>query len=420
MSVSKKEKNQKKKGCKPILWAGLGLLGLGMLGILLLYFLWLKPNLSRPLAEVLNLPADLLVTQEALILAPGQDESDPMGEQGTKTTPEQLSTEGTAEAAVPTTSGSSAVIGQTPVPPGSTEQSKATPTHTIEVPAYVKPTIPLGKEPICGEESEWIVLLVGVDYQGDGYLYGLADVIRLARIDFINGTINMLVLPRDLLVEVPVDRLKVEGPIKINQGYLFGTPGMGHYVGTGYGPGSLAEVIQYNFGVSADHYAVINFKTFVRFIDSIGGVEVDLPQRVTDPDFGTFPAGRQWLDGEQALNLARIRMLYSDAFRVNNQTLIIRAVLNKMIQPAMILKVPGLLVRFKDAFLTDLSIEQLTSLGLCFLNKFDTANLRTFAFPFELAQEGFAYIPTLSNNAFVYHWDLRLVDWIHETLVSEQ
>lgn len=383
-----------KRGRKVFLWIALSLLGLGMVGILLIYFLWLKPGISKPLAEGLNLPTNKVAL--------------PISTQGS---------ESTQVGVIPTNEGSKSTATQSSQ--GEPDDQPATPTSTKEVPVYVKPTIPANKEPICGKDSEWIVLLVGIDYQGDGYLYGLADVIRLARIDFINGTINMVGLPRDLLVDVPQESLNVQGPIKINQGYLFGTEGMGHYTGTGYGAGSLAEVIQYNFGISADHYAVINFNTFVKFIDAIGGIEVVLPQAVTDPISGDFHAGEQWLSGERALKLARIRTLYSDAFRVSNQTIIMRAILNKMMTPAMIVKVPGLLIRFKDAFLTDLSIEQLTGLGLCFLNKFDASDLDTHTIPSELLTSDSVFIPTLSNRAFVYQWDERLINWLHDTLVSE-
>jgi hypothetical protein len=90
-----------------------------------------------------------------------------------------------------------------------------------------------------------------------------------------------------------------------------------------------------------------------------------------------------------------------------------------MMTPAMILKMPGLLIRFKDAFLTDLSIEQLTSLGLCFLNKFDSSNLKTYTIPPDLLTSDSVYIPTLSNRAFVYRWDDRLIRWLHDALVAE-
>ena len=146
---------------------------------------------------------------------------------------------------------------------------------------------------------------------------------------------------------------------------------------------------------------------------------MDLPQAVTDPEFGDYHTGKQWLSGDRALKLARIRTLYSDAFRVSNQTIIMRAVLNKMMTPSMILKVPGLLIRFRNAFLTDLSIEQLTGLGLCFLNKFDSNNLKTHTIPSDLLTSDSVFIPTLSNRAFVYRWDNPLIQWLHDALVTE-
>lgn len=61
-----------------------------------------------------------------------------------------------------------------------------------------------------------------------------------------------------------------------------------------------------------------------------------------------------------------IREGYSDAFRVRNQTMIMRAALNKLIKPAYWLQVPVLLNEFGNSFLTDLSIEELTNLSVCF------------------------------------------------------
>jgi LCP family protein required for cell wall assembly len=271
---------------------------------------------------------------------------------------------------------------------------------------------------VCGKDAEWIVLMVAIDYRGEDYLYGLADVIRVIRVDFVDMTVNMVALPRDLMVEAPEGRFNVPDPYTINQAYLFGTPGMGHYQGSGLGAGALAEVIQYNFGVPIDHYGVIDFETFVNFIDAIGGVEVDLPRSAVGENM-SFPAGVQTLNGEQALELARTRKGYGDAFRVSNQTLIIQGVLNKLIQPAYWVQVPRLLDEFGGAFLSDLSIEQLGGLGVCFLRNFDTGDLHTFEPPADLLSGGRAFIPTLNDNAFVYRWDERLVEWVHESLIAD-
>ncbi|MFO7565550.1 MAG: LCP family protein, partial [Enhygromyxa sp.] len=135
--------------------------------------------------------------------------------------------------------------------------------------------------------------------------------------------------------------------------------------------------------------------------------------------FGDFPAGKQTLNGERALALSRIRIGYGDSFRVRNQTLIMRGVLNKMIQPANLVKVPTLLNQFSGTFLTDLSIDQLGSIGGCFLRNFDSQNLMTFEAPSDLLTSDSAFIPTLNNNAFVYRWDQELVEWIYQSLLGE-
>lgn len=337
-------------------------LGSVLIAFILLFFLWIRPAINKPISEPLSLPT-------------------------MASAPEEIA-----------------------------EQEP--PSNLEEVPLFTRPTLAPDVKPVCGKDGEWNVLMVGIDYRGDDYLYGLADVIRVIRVDFVNMTVNMVALPRDLIVEAPEGRFSAPDPYKINQAYLFGTPGMGHYAGTGLGAGALAEVIQHNFGVPIDHYGVINFQTFINFIDAIGGVEVDLPGPVAGPD-GGFAAGPQTLNGERALTLARIREGYGDAFRVRNQTLIMRAVLNKLIRPAYIVQVPSLLDDFSGAFLTDLSIEQIGSLGVCFLRNFDTKNLNTFEAPSNLLTSGREFIPTLDGNAFVYHWDGQFLDWLYQSLLGE-
>ena len=357
--------NNKKKIIKIVV----GVLGGLLITCLLLYFVWLRPALSKPISEPLALPS---------IAAPN--------------------TGGTTD--------------------GETEPPKV-PSNLVEVPIFTRPTPDPVAKPVCGKDAEWIVLMVGTDYRGDDYLYGLADVIRVIRIDFVNMTVNMVNLPRDLLVEAPEGRFRDPDPYKINQAYLFGTAGWQGYYGSGQGAGALAEVIQYNFGVPIDHYGVINFETFTTFINSMGGVEVDLPGPVAGGSLGDFPAGKQTLNGERALALSRIRTGYGDAFRVRNQTLIMRGVLNKLIQPKHLVQVPNMLNEFSGTFLTDLSREQLGNIGTCFLRNFDTKDLHTYEAPSELLTSGRAFIPTLNGNSFVYRWDEQFIEWIYASLMGE-
>ena len=151
------------------------------------------------------------------------------------------------------------------------------------------------------------------------------------------------------------------------------------------------------------------------------GVEVNLPQAVYDPSpsLGSFPAGPQTLSGERALALMRIRTNYSDAFRVSNQTLVMKAILNKLMQPATLVKVPSLLNQFSEAFLTDLSIDQIASLGMCFLRNFELDDRRSAQIPNELLTVDYPYIPSLDSTSYTYRWDQRTVEWIHQNLLSE-
>jgi len=273
----------------------------------------------------------------------------------------------------------------------------------------------LGQDSMCSDNSNISVLAVGIDYRGGDYLYGLADVIRFAEVDFNDQSINMIAIPRDLIVEIPPERFKVPGPYKVNQAYFFGTPGMENYSGEGNGADALNEVLEYNFGISADYYVVFNFQAFTAFVDAIGGVEVNLPEPVYGGSQGDFPQGGQTLTGERALALARIRENYSDEFRVGNQSLIIQAIFEKMLQPATLLKLPGLVGQFQDSILTNLPLDQISNLALCFRD-FDKESLVTHQVPSELLTLENLYLTSLNEFTYGFRWDDRLVDWIKSSL----
>lgn len=272
-------------------------------------------------------------------------------------------------------------------------------------------------KPVCGNDASWMFLLVGVD-QGSGYWYGLADVIRLVRIDFVNQKMNMVALPRDMIIEMPAGTFLIESPMKINQSYLTGTEGWTGKVGQGNGALTLAEAIDYNLGVAAQHYVVVNFEAVESIIDAVGGVEVDLPYMVQDEDWGGFPSGKQWLDGERALDLMRIRKAYSDSFRVANQTIVMNALFQKLKSPAMILKVPGLVEQFSKNVLTDLNPEQLISVGTCFLTKFGLDAIQSHQIPEEYLTADSAYLPSIGDNSYVYRWGQDAVQFIHNALMQ--
>jgi LCP family protein required for cell wall assembly len=248
------------------------------------------------------------------------------------------------------------------------------------------------------------ILVVGNDSRSD-YLYGLADAIRIVRVDFVTPQVNVFALPRDLWVEIP--GLEEERNIthgKLNQAYFYGTPGMGYYEGPGEGAGLLALTLELNYGLHVDHYGVVNMPNFVKIVDTIGGFDINLPTAVDglpfegNPiDMGYFPAGQQHLNGEQALRLVRIRQKYNDFIRIENQTRVICALKEKLASPEVLPKIPQLISDLRDSVLTDFTQEQLVQLA-CLVPHLEPENLFFTGLPQEILSSEPVFSPQLKDE----------------------
>ena len=110
------------------------------------------------------------------------------------------------------------------------------------------------------------------------------------------GTFRKLSIPRDTLAEIPG-----QGPQKINSAYAAG------------GAKLAVRTVEGLLGIDVDQVAIIDFDGFRSFIDTIGGITVDLPTDVcTSVSDGAFnlklKEGENDLDGFQAITLARTRI----------------------------------------------------------------------------------------------------------------
>ncbi|MGZ5320299.1 MAG: LCP family protein, partial [Solirubrobacterales bacterium] len=120
-----------------------------------------------------------------------------------------------------------------------------------------------------------------------------SDTIMLIRAG--RGAFRKLSIPRDTLAEIPG-----RGPQKINSAYASG------------GAKLAVRTVEGLLGIDIDQVAIIDFDGFRSFIDTIGGIEVDLPTDVcSDVSGGAFSLdleqGENHLDGFQAITLARTR-----------------------------------------------------------------------------------------------------------------
>ena len=300
------------------------------------------------------------------------------------------------------------------------QESTAIAGNASQTPASESPTaspnpteIP---QPLCGGPPAMTILAVGADNRADDYTYGLADVIRLVRVDFVTPRVTVFSLPRDLWVEIPdiSDHYGITHG-KLNQAYFYGTPGMGYYDGPGGAAGLLARTLDVNFGLRVDHYGVVNMRTFVKIVDALGGIDVHLPYDVDGRptadfpwDLGYYSAGQHHLDGELALNLARIRHKYSDFFRVDNQSRVICALKDKITTPAIVLEIPQLILALQGSVLTDLTPRELAQLA-CLAPKLKSEDLLFTGLPQEILSSGRVHSPVLRDETSALQADPQVV-----------
>jgi len=74
------------------------------------------------------------------------------------------------------------------------------------------------------------------------------------------------------------------------------------------GLSKLVQTIKNNFGVTVDHYVVVNFTTIIKMVDLMGGLTVDVPQRycyegVGVPNYTCLSPGTHTLNGNTVLGL---------------------------------------------------------------------------------------------------------------------
>lgn len=249
------------------------------------------------------------------------------------------------------------------------------------------------------------VVAIGADSRSDTYQYGLGDVIRLVRIDFVTPKVSVLEFPRDLWVEIPYisDNINGQDHEKLNQAYLYGQPGDGfHYWDDpSAGPGLLSLTLNLNFGVQVDHYIAVNMRTFVNVVNAVEGIDFNVPDEIAAQNTG-LPIGKHHLNGDQALKVARNRE--EGVFeRASNQNRVLCALRQKLTSPKVVTKIPGLIESFQDNILTDFTPEQLGQLA-CLGTKLPPENITFASFPQELFKESRIYDPVFKKN--VFYWDV--------------
>jgi LCP family protein required for cell wall assembly len=161
----------------------------------------------------------------------------------------------------------------------------------------------------------YYVLALGSDAR-EGETVSRSDTMILVRVDPLGGKITMLSIPRDTMVEIDG-----YGTQKINAAYAFGGVA-----------GAVHEVHELT-GAPISQAAVIRFDGMESLVDYLGGVTVNVPVPVYDPEYTglILDAGEQQMDGHTALLFSRVRHGFDlgDYQRQKDQRILIEAIMRK-------------------------------------------------------------------------------------------
>ena len=189
------------------------------------------------------------------------------------------------------------------------------------------------------------ILLMGSDQRPfDGGFR--TDVLLLLTLNTDLGTASITSFPRDLYVYIPGWTME-----RINTAQARG----------GFELTSLT--FEYNFGVKPDHWAMVNFDGFTNLIDSLGGIEVQVGQTLTDhrDKHGnyTVKAGPNYMDGETALWYVRSRYTSSDFDRGRRQQEVLIGIFFRLLSLNAVAKAPELFNEYKQTIQTDLTLDDI-------------------------------------------------------------
>ena len=194
------------------------------------------------------------------------------------------------------------------------------------------------------------VFISGIDTEGSISTTSRSDVNMLVTVNPTTHQILMTSIPRDYYVQLP--GISGEYYDKLTHAGL-------------YGADCSMNTLSQLFGIDIDYYAKVNFTTLRDMVNALGGVDLDSRYEFTTISGEYFVEGMNYgVDGSSALAFARERynLPNGDNDRVINQQIVLKAIINKCMSPAILTGYMGIMDSLSDSFETSLSQQQISSL----------------------------------------------------------
>ncbi len=274
-------------------------------------------------------------------------------------------------------------------------------------PSPVGGEVPNVSAPPWDGREQLNILLIGTDQRPREGTYN-TDTLIVVSIDPPSRQVAMFSLPRDT-VDVPVPPGPAQqafGPVytrKINAWFTSIRNREDLFPGTDRtrGYNGLKAIMGNLYGLDIKYFVEVNFEGFVRVVDALGGVTINVQIPVVDdryPGEGGrleriyVPSGIQHMDGAQALRYARSRHTSTDFDRAQRQQRVLLSLREQADPAELIPRLPELVTALKQAVRTDIPIDQLDEL-LGLASEIDTRSIRSFVLTPPLYQQEFQSSP---------------------------
>lgn len=211
------------------------------------------------------------------------------------------------------------------------------------------PLVPIrdpGANSVFNERINLLVLGVdkrpGYQFEDNSNAGYLTDTIMVATIDPVADTVAVLSFPRDMQISIHTKDFSYDD--RINTSFGVGVRATGNIKG---GIDQLKLDLKENFGIEIKHYVIMDFEGVEEMVDSLGGIEVDIPYDLSVGDWYysnddingvwlSFPAGVNQLDGYNAVAFGRHREYDSDLKRIKRQQLVLESAMRKAFSSGLI------------------------------------------------------------------------------------
>lgn len=204
-------------------------------------------------------------------------------------------------------------------------------------------------EPVAFVDRYVNIILLGSDKRKNDTLWR-TDTIIVVSVDTERNVVRVLSVPRDLWVNIPG-----HGEERINTADEWG-----ELAKSGSGPDTVKQVIQDTLGIPVHYYVRVDFQGFIKIINAMGGVDVDVECPLTDIE---LKAGMVHMDGDLALMYSRSRITTSDFDRGRRQRKVLMALWAKGRSMDVIPRLPALWLAMRGTFQTDIPFDTVLALG---------------------------------------------------------